>query len=82
MKPQIFPVVRPPMSRSKAGWRSSGSAGVPPAVFRVPRNTPGSRKKFVRKLTSECDAGCVARQAGRPRYPEHVVVFFDGHFLR
>ena len=52
----------------------SGSAGVPPAVFRVSRDTPGRREKFFHKLTSAgCDAGCVAQQAGRPRYPRHAV---------
>ena len=54
-----------------------GSAGVPPAVFRILRNTPGRRGRFVRKQTSAvCHGGRVARQAGRPRYPRHAVRLF------
>ena len=60
--------------RGEPGRCASGSAGVPPAVFRVPRNTPGRRKRLIDKLTS---AGCVARQAGRPRHPRHAVLFLD-----
>jgi len=54
--------------------RALGSAGVPPAVFRVPRNTPERGKTFVRSWTlAGCCAGRAARQARRPRYPRHAL---------
>ena len=69
--------------RGPAVRRVSGSAGVPPAVSRVSRDTHGRREGFIRTLTSAvCDAGCVARRAGSLRYPMHAVLSFARSLVR
>ena len=61
-------------TRPVAERHSSGRVGVPPAVFRVPRNTSEHRKTFVRRATfAGCRAGRAARRAGRPPYPRPAV---------
>ena len=61
--------------RDKAGRCASGRVGVPPVVFRVPRNTPGRLCAWPRRETSAgCCAGRAARQAGRLPYPRHAVL--------
>jgi len=60
---------------AEAELRASGSAGVPTAVFRVPRDAVERRKAFVRlRAFAGCCAGRAARQAGRPPYPRHAVL--------
>ena len=59
------------LMREESDRRASGSAGVPPAVLRVPRGTrrtsTGDRITLGVRVYS---AGRGIRQAGRPRYPE------------
>ena len=65
----------------EAGQRASGLVGVPPAVFRVPRNTPEGRWHTERLCSpAGCRAGRALRQAGRlpcprPALPLSVRLF-------
>ena len=70
-------------THADGGRRASGSAGVPPAVFRVPRKTPGRpRQSHHLRISAGCCAGRAARQAGRPRYPRHAVLLIARFFAR
>ena len=59
--------------RGGAGLSASARVGVPPAVFRVPRNTLERRWRTERLGSSAgCRAGRAPRQAGRLPYPRHA----------
>ena len=65
-KTSASPVTANNNPRPKCDAHASGSAGVPPAVRRVPRRTSGVARRSIR-VGSPADSACAPRDAGHGR---------------